>query len=104
MASESVVRGVVHVRILFASWPGYGHLLPMVPLIRAAQRAGHDVVVSSGTDLSALIEGLGVTVHSSGLTAAEGYERLPPGVVISQLPPDEQSEFAGRHLFGTGAV
>jgi len=21
---------------LFGSWPGYGHLLPMVPLIRAA--------------------------------------------------------------------
>ena len=42
-------------RILFASWPGYGHLLPMVPLIRAAQRGGHDVVVSSGADMSGLI-------------------------------------------------
>jgi len=47
-------------RILFGSWPGYGHLLPMVPLIRAAQHGGHDVVVSSGADMSALIGRLGV--------------------------------------------
>ena len=46
-------------RILFGSWPGYGHLLPMVPLIRAAQHGGHDVVVSSGADMSALIGRLG---------------------------------------------
>ena len=91
-------------RILFGSWPGYGHLLPMVPLIRAAQQGGHDVVVSSGSDMSALIGRLGVTAHSSGITLAESYERMPDHSTISELPADEQPGFAARHLFGAGAV
>ena len=91
-------------RILFGSWPGYGHLLPMVPLIRAAQRGGHEVVVSSGSDLAGLVEGLGVAAHSSGLTLAESYARLPDQVTISELPPAEQPLFAARNLFGAGAV
>ena len=91
-------------RILFASWPGYGHLLPMVPLVRAAQRGGHDVVVSSGSDLSAVIGRLGVVVHESGVTAAESYARMPGRTTISRLPPEEQPGFAARHLFGAGAV
>ena len=91
-------------RILFGSWPGYGHLLPMVPLIRAAQQGGHEVVVSSGSDLAGLVEGLGVATHSSGLTLAESYARLPDQVTISELPPAEQPLFAARNLFGAGAV
>ena len=91
-------------RILFGSWPGYGHLLPMVPLIRAAQQGGHDVVVSSGADMSALIGRLGVTVHRSGVTLAESYDRMPGQTTISELPPEQQPGFAARHLFGAGAV
>src|SRR5262245_60972041 len=91
-------------RILFASWPGYGHLLPMVPLIRAAQRGGHDVVVSSGEDMSELIARLDVAGHVSGVTMAESYARMPGDTMISQMPPEEQSGFAARHLFGAGAV
>jgi len=91
-------------RILFASWPGYGHLLPMVPLIRAAQRGGHDVIVSSGRDMSDVIARLGVAAHSSGVTMAESYARMPGDTMISQMPPEEQSGFAARHLFGAGAV
>ena len=34
-------------RVLFGSWPAYGHPLPMLPLIRAAQQGGHEVTVSS---------------------------------------------------------
>ena len=53
-------------KILVGSWPGYGHLLPMVPLIRAAQRGGHEVVVTSGSDMAGLVENLGVTAHAPG--------------------------------------
>ncbi len=91
-------------RVLFGSWPGYGHLLPMVPLIRAAQRGGHDVVVSSGSDMAGLIGQLGVTAHSSGVTLAESYARMPDQTTISELPPEQQAGFAARHLFGAGAV
>jgi UDP:flavonoid glycosyltransferase YjiC (YdhE family) len=91
-------------RILFGSWPGYGHLLPMMPMIRAAQHGGHDVVVSSGADMSALIGRLGVTAHRSGVTLAESYERMPGQATISELPAEQQPGFAARHLFGAGAV
>lgn len=92
-------------RILFTSWPGYGHLLPMLPLIRAAQRGGHDVVVSSGADMSAMLSRLGLTAHRSGVTLAESYERLPGGSqTVSALPAEEQPAFAARQLFGAGAV
>ena len=43
-------------RILFSSWPAYGHLLPMLRLARAARRAGHDDLISSGSDVTGLIE------------------------------------------------
>jgi UDP:flavonoid glycosyltransferase YjiC (YdhE family) len=76
----------------------------MVPLIRAAQRRGHDVVVSSGADLSELIARLGVTAHRSGVTLSESYARMPDQVTISELPPDQQAGFAARHLFGAGAI
>jgi UDP:flavonoid glycosyltransferase YjiC (YdhE family) len=89
-------------RILVVSWPGYGHLLPMVPLIRAAQRRGAEVVVSTGADLGPAAERLGVRVHQSGLTLAESYARMP--VLPSALPPDEAPLFAARHFFGAGAV
>jgi UDP:flavonoid glycosyltransferase YjiC (YdhE family) len=91
-------------RILVVSWPGYGHLLPMVPLIRAAQQGGHEVRVSSGADMSALIGRLGVPAHRSGVTLAESYARMPDRSVIGALPAAEQPGFAARHLFGAGAV
>ncbi|HET9347839.1 MAG TPA: hypothetical protein VFO13_01740, partial [Arthrobacter sp.] len=91
-------------RILFGSWPGYGHLLPMVSLIRAAQQGGHDVVVSSGADMSALIGRLGITAHRSGVTLAESYNRMPDHATISERPAGEQLGFAARHLVGAGAV
>ena len=91
-------------KILFGSWPGYGHLLPMLPLVRAAQRGGHDVLVTSGADLKPLLVRLGLAAHESGMTFAEGYEQLPGHQRVSDLPPAEQPLFAARHLFGNGAA
>lgn len=72
----------------------------MVPLIRAAQHGGHDVVVSSGRDMAALIDQLGVAAHPSGLTLAESYERMPEHSTVSERPAEEQPAFSARHLFG----
>jgi len=91
-------------KVLFGSWPAYGHLLPMLPLIRAAQRAGHEVVVTSGADMTDVIGRLGVPPHRSGVTLAESYARLPDHSTVSELPLEEQPGFAARHLFGAGAV
>ena len=89
-------------RLLVCSWPGFGHLLPMVPLIRAATARGVEVVVSTGADLGPAAERLGVRVHQSGLTLAESYARVP--TMIGALPSEEQPIAAARHLFGAGAV
>ena len=91
-------------RLLVGSWPGYGHLLPMVPLIRAAQEAGHEVRVTTGSDLADLLASMGIAAHTSGLTLAESYQQMPGDVLISKLPPEEQPIFAAQHLFGAGAV
>jgi UDP:flavonoid glycosyltransferase YjiC (YdhE family) len=91
-------------KLLVGCWPAYGHLLPMLPLVRAAQRAGHDVVVTTGADLAPVLDGLGVPDHASGLTLADSYARLPDYTTISSLPPEEQAGFAARYLFGAGAV
>ncbi|MCW0216551.1 MAG: glycosyltransferase [Pseudonocardia sp.] len=92
-------------RLLVVSWPGYGHLLPMVPLIRAAQRRGVEVVVSTGADLGTAAAGLGARVHRCGPTLAESYARLPGGTArIGELAPQERPLFAARHFFGAGAV
>ena len=93
-------------RILFTTWPAYGHLLPMLPLARAAQAAGHDVVVSSGADLLPLIERLGLPAvivghHSGATTTPQVAERGP---TLGTLPPMQQQLAAAELLFGASAV
>jgi UDP:flavonoid glycosyltransferase YjiC (YdhE family) len=91
-------------KILFSAWPGYGHVLPMVPLVRAAQRAGHDVAISTGPDLVPYASSLGVRSVPAGPSAAESYARLPDNVMISRLPVEEQNAFAAEHLFGAAGA
>jgi len=92
------------VKVLVGSWPAYGHLLPMLPMIRAAQAAGHDVMVSSGSDMAGLLGRLGIRHHVSGVTLAESYARMPGERAVSEMPPEEQPVFAAKHLFGAGAA
>ncbi len=91
-------------KILFSAWPGYGHLLPMVALVRAAQRAGHEAVISTGPDLVPYASSLGVRSVPAGPSAAEAYSRLPDNIMISRLPAAEQSAFAAEHLFGAAGA
>jgi UDP:flavonoid glycosyltransferase YjiC (YdhE family) len=53
-------------RVLFTSCPAYGHLLPMLPLIRAAERAGHDVRVATGPDLVEAVASRGLDARAVG--------------------------------------
>ena len=60
-------------RVLFTSNPAYGHVLPMLPLLRAAARAGHDVRLATGPDLIAPLATRGLDAHPVGPTWAEGW-------------------------------
>ena len=51
-------------RVLFTSCPAYGHVLPMLPLVRAAERAGHDVRVATGPDMVGPLVARGLDVHA----------------------------------------
>ena len=60
-------------RVLFTSCPLYGHLLPMLPLVRAAERAGHDVRVATGPDLRDPLTDRGLKVVPVGPTFAQSW-------------------------------
>jgi UDP:flavonoid glycosyltransferase YjiC (YdhE family) len=53
-------------RILLTSNPLVGHWLPMLPLARAAQAAGHEVVVAAGPNVVPDIERRGLTAWAIG--------------------------------------
>ena len=42
-------------RILFSAIPGYGHVVPMVPLMAAARRAGHEVAIMTNEVMGAVV-------------------------------------------------
>lgn len=100
-------------RILFSSWPGVGHLLPMVPLARAAVDAGHEVRVASGSDLTGLIDRCGLTAELAGPTLAESYaaaaeanRRTGPETfsALERADPQRAALTAARTFFGAAAV
>ena len=53
-------------RMLVATTPGLGHLLPMLPLARAARDAGHEVVIAGGTSLAKVAETAGFPYAAMG--------------------------------------
>ena len=55
-------------QVLFTSCPAYGHVLPLLPLIRAAERAGHEVRVATGPDMAGPLAARGLDVHPVGPT------------------------------------
>jgi UDP:flavonoid glycosyltransferase YjiC (YdhE family) len=57
-------------RILVTTSPLMGHLRPMLPLLRAAGAAGHEVVVATGPDLARELQRRGYQTWSVGPAAA----------------------------------
>lgn len=53
-------------RILVSSSPGVGHLLPLLPIARAAAAGGHEVLVAVGAGLAPIVQ-------------AAGFRHLPVG-------------------------
>ncbi len=49
-------------RVLLTSLTVYSHMLPMVPLARALQSAGHEVAVATGPALADDLDGLGLPI------------------------------------------
>lgn len=47
-------------RILAVSLPAYGHLLPLVPVLRALRDAGHEVHLATGREMGAVVAAAGL--------------------------------------------
>ena len=91
-------------RVLFTSCPAYGHALPMLPLIRAAMRAGHDVRVATGPELVVPLASRGLDAHSVG-PSWESVWSAHQAVWAEQSLSEEQRMMDGVvALFGTPAL
>jgi len=92
-------------RILFSAWPAWGHILPMLPLVRAAQRAGHDVAFSTGPDMVDELDRRGIAAWATGPTAAEAgaalHEAYPDH---DQLPVEQRMPLSLVRFFGPASV
>ena len=85
-------------RILFTFAGGTGHFLPLVPLARAAERAGHVVAFAGQEGMVANIEAAGFTaLPSGGASLLSGDERMP--LLAVDMAREERAiraTFAGR--------
>lgn len=88
MCATAGRRSKQGMRILFTTVPVFGHFLPMTPLIDAARRAGHEVVVASGTDIEVEVKRLGVEFWRAGPTFAEAV--ADHRVDEADLTPEER--------------
>jgi UDP:flavonoid glycosyltransferase YjiC (YdhE family) len=63
-------------RVLFSATPGAGHCLPLFPLARAAQRAGHAVTLATAPDYLEAVAGAGIDAIPAGLPWRDLKERF----------------------------
>ena len=91
-------------RVLFTSFPAYGHVLPMLPLIRAAERAGHDVRVATGPDLLGPLTSRGLDVLPVGPTFEESWAAHEAAWADPDTPDDQKMLDGVVALFGEPAL
>jgi UDP:flavonoid glycosyltransferase YjiC (YdhE family) len=75
------------VRVLFTTTGHSGHLLPLVPLARACEAAGHDVLVATHAARAPNVERVGLTVRAVKEAPDEAW-----GPLMGRLPGMAQSE------------
>jgi len=90
----------VSVRILVSTTPAAGHLLPMLPLARAARDRGHEVVIAGGASIAPIIAGAGFRHAPMGpATIREMFAGLPD---VSAIPARERVLVSMPHVFCKG--
>lgn len=97
--ASNVHDGVM--RILFCAAPGVGHVLPLLPVARAARARGHDVVVGCGESLANIVVGAGF--RHVPLGPATFDEVLARVTGIAEATGRDRAVLAFRDGFG-GAV
>jgi hypothetical protein len=75
------------VRVLFTTTGHSGHLLPLVPLARACERAGHDVLIATHAPHAENVQRLGLPVRPIEVAPDEAWAPL-----MSRVPGLPQSD------------
>jgi UDP:flavonoid glycosyltransferase YjiC (YdhE family) len=91
-------------RILFTTNPLYGHLYPMLPLMNAARRADHEVIVATGANFAPEVERHGFAIWSVGPSAQQ--VRAQSATTDNDPPMDQLGQMveAGMRLFGRPGI
>lgn len=87
-------------RILFTFIGGSGHFLPLVPVARAAEAAGHAVAFGCGPSMRATVEAAGFSVFLLGSGSVTAPARLPLRPIDVAR---EDEEFRDRFVRGAAA-
>jgi UDP:flavonoid glycosyltransferase YjiC (YdhE family) len=89
-------------RILFTASPLSGHLRPMLPLLRAASAAGHQVVAATAPDIVGELQRRGYQTWSIGPAARETWTELRSRPAL--LDPAEHFTRSASVMFGRPGV
>jgi len=90
------------VKILVTSTPGVGHVLPLVPVARALQAAGHDVTWATGPDAQQRVRSAGFDAVPAGTDQATRMARFSRGwPQVADLPPRQRRMVMFPTLFAT---
>jgi len=88
-------------RILFSTYPGLGHVNPLLPLARALADAGHIVRFATGADSCQRVSMAGFHPVPAGLTLAAGQHLvLAEYPELRDVPSEDRAEFLFGTLFG----
>jgi UDP:flavonoid glycosyltransferase YjiC (YdhE family) len=88
-------------RILFTCRPAHGHFHPLVPLARAAERAGHEVAFATGEPFRGLVEAAGFEAYSAGLSHDQWEAQMAGrfGDFRQQVPRTDHRRFFFGQVF-----
>ncbi len=88
-------------RVLITSTPGYGHVLPMVPLARALLAAGHPVLWATSAEACPRVAAAGIEVTPAGRTDEQMADaRRAIAVATAGMRPEELPRYVFPRLFG----
>ncbi len=91
----------MRVRVLVTSTPGYGHVLPMVPLAKALLAAGHEVLWATAADACPRVAAAGIEVTPSGRTEEQlGDVRRAIAAATAGFEPEQLPRYVFPRLFG----
>ena len=90
-------------KFLFTTNPLLGHFLPMLPLIRAARAAGHQVRVATGADLAPAVHRHGFPIWAIGPKMSQLWAELAASADPTQTEAEQQRN-AAIALFARPAV